>query len=142
MLTKKITYTDYNGEERTETFYFNISKAELTKLQFMHPGGYSEYLERIIASKDIAQLMQAFDDLVDLSYGEKSEDGKRFIKSAELTKAFKETEAYSEMFTELLSNAEAAQQFATGILPPIDMTEDEKAKLNARTKELIDSKKE
>lgn len=142
MLTKKITYTDYNGEERTETFYFNISKAELTKLQFMHPGGYSEYLERIIESKDIAQLMQAFDDLVDLSYGEKSEDGKRFIKSKELTKAFKETEAYSEMFTELLTNDEAAQAFASGILPQIEVPEEEKAKIAARTKELIESKKQ
>lgn len=142
MLTKKITYTDYNGEERTETFYFNISKAELTKLQFMHPGGYSEYLERIIESKDIAQLMQAFDDLVDLSYGEKSEDGKRFIKSKELTKAFKETEAYSEMFTELLTNDEAAQAFASGILPRIEVPEEEKAKIAARTKELIESKKQ
>ena len=142
MLTKKITYTDYNGEERTETFYFNISKAELTKLQFMHPGGYSEYLERIIESKDIAQLMQAFDDLVDLSYGEKSEDGKRFIKSAELTKAFKETEAYSEMFTELLTDDGAAQAFANGILPQIEVPEEEKAKIAARTKELIESKKQ
>lgn len=141
MLTKKITYVDYNGEERTETFYFNINEAELTKLQFMHPGGYSEYLNRIIDAKEVAPLMQAFDDLIDLSYGEKSEDGKRFVKSPELSKAFKETEAYSQLFKELLTNGEAAAAFASGILPAIDLPEDKQAELNARTKDLIEAKK-
>lgn len=142
MLTKKITYTDYNGEERTETFYFNITKAELTKLQFKHPGGYSEYLERIIESKDVAELMQAFEDLIDLAYGEKSEDGKRFVKSRELTEAFKQTEAYSELFVELMTDGDASSAFANGILPELDIDETKKAELEAKAKALIDSKKE
>ena len=141
MLTKKITYVDYNGEDRTETFYFNLTKAELTKLQFSHSGGYGEYLQRIVAAKDLPALMEAFDNLIDLSYGEKSDDGKRFIKSPELTKAFKETEAYSELFSELLTNSDAASAFANGIMPKFDLTEEQQAEVNARTKELIEAKK-
>lgn len=142
MLTKKITYTDYNGEERTETLQFNLTKAELTKLEFKHPGGYSKYLERIIEERDTVELMQAFEDLIDLSYGEKSDDGKRFVKSDTLTQEFKQTEAYSEIFTELLTNSDAAQAFFNGILPVVDIPEEERAKIAARTKELIESKKQ
>ena len=141
MLTKTVTYTDYDGQERTETFYFNLTKAELTKLQYKHPGGYGEYLKRITESKENAQIMQAFEDLVDLSYGVKSEDGKRFIKNETVLEEFKQTEAYSELFVELLTNVDAATAFANGILPDMDLTEAQKAEINEKTKALIDSKK-
>lgn len=141
MFTKKITYTDYNGEERTETFYFNISKAEVMEMQFQHPGGYTEYLERIIEAKDQPSLMEAFTVFITNAYGEKSEDGKRFIKSPELSEAFKQTEAYSELFMELLGDADFAATFIEGILPQVEMTEEQRAELAAKTKALIDSKK-
>lgn len=140
MLAKTITYTDYEGEERTETFYFNITKAELTKLQFKYPGGYSNRLERILAAKDAVALMKEFEDLIDLSYGSKSDDGRRFIKSEELTEAFKQTEAYSELFTQLLTDPEAASAFVNGIMPKVDLTEEQQAELNSKMKNLIDAK--
>ena len=139
MLAKKITYIDYNGLERTETFYFNLSKAELTKLQFMHPGGYSEHIERIVAAGDLPALMEEFDNLIEISYGEKSEDGKHFVKSPEMAKAFKETEAYSELFTELITESDAAAAFVNGIMPKQSLSESQKAEVAARTKQLLDS---
>lgn len=141
MLSKQITYTDYNGVTRTETFYFNLSKAELAEMQLTHPGGYVEYLERIIDSKDQAEIVKAFKVLVLNSYGVKSEDGKRFCKSEEISREFEESEAYSELFMELLGDTDAASNFVNGIMPKIDMTEEQKAELAARTKNLIEEKK-
>lgn len=142
MLAKQITYTDYDGVTRTETFYFNLSKAEIAEMQLTHPGGYAEYLERIIEAKDQAELVKTFKVLVLNSYGVKSEDGKRFRKSEELSKEFEESEAYSELFMELLSDTDAASNFVNGIMPKIDMTEDQKAELAAKTKALLEEKKD
>jgi hypothetical protein len=141
MLAKSITYVDYNGEERTETFYFNISKAEVAEMQLKHPGGYAEYLQRIIDAKEQTQLVDAFKTIVLDAYGEKSEDGKRFKKSKEISEAFEQTEAYSELFMELLMSPDAAAAFINGILPKLDISDEQQAELSAKTKALIDSKK-
>ena len=141
MLAKKITYTDFDGEERTETFYFNLTKAELLEMQIKHPGGYGEYLQRIIDAKDQVEVMDAFTELLAASYGEKSEDGRRFRKSKELFEDFKSTVAYDELFVEILTDANAAVNFVNGILPKFDVSEEQKQEINARTKALIDSKK-
>lgn len=141
MLAREITYTDYDGIERTETFYFNLSKAELAEMQLTHEGGYAEYLERISKAKEQAQLVKAFKAVILKAYGEKTEDGKHFRKSEALSEAFSQTEAYSELFVELITNAEAASAFVNGIMPKIDMTEEQQNELNARTKALIESKK-
>ena len=140
MLTKQITYTDYNDEQITETFYFNLSKAEIAEMQLTHPGGYAEYLQRIIESKDQAQLVKAFKDLIMIAYGVKSEDGKHFRKSEELSKDFEQSEAYSELFMELLSSADAAAAFVNGIMPAFDLKEKKKADIAARTKSLIEER--
>lgn len=141
MLAKPITYTDYNGDTLTETFYFNLSKAEIAELQLTHPGGYAEYLQRIIDARDQAELVKAFKDLIMISYGVKSEDGKHFRKSDQISKDFEQSEAYSELFIELLSDADAAANFVNGIMPIIDLPEEQKAELAARTKNLIEEKK-
>lgn len=117
MLKKTITYTDYNGNERTEDFYFNLSKAELAEMELSAEGGLAETLKRIIAAQDGKQLVAIFKDLVLRSYGEKSPDGKRFIKSEELRTAFSQTEAYSDLFMELATNDKAAVEFVNGIVP-------------------------
>lgn len=117
MLKKTITYTDYNGVERTEDFYFNLSKAELAEMELSADGGLAETLKRIIDAKDSKQLVAVFKDLVLRSYGEKSPDGKRFIKSEELRIAFSQTEAYSDLFMELATNDNAAVEFVNGIVP-------------------------
>ena len=117
MLKKTIKYTDYNGVEREEDFYFNLSKAEIAEMELEIPGGMTAMLQRITAAKDTPSLVKIFKDLILRSYGEKSADGKRFVKSAELKESFSQTEAYSELFMELATNADSASAFINGIIP-------------------------
>lgn len=117
MLKKTITYTDYNGTERTEDFYFNLSKAELLEMQMGTNGGYNEMLVSVIQAKDTAQLIKIFKELILKAYGEKSLDGKRFVKSKELSDEFAQTEAYSSLFMELATDDKAAADFVNGIVP-------------------------
>lgn len=117
MLKKTITYKDYDGNERTEDFYFNLSKAELAEMEFSVDGGFVRMVEKIIAEKNMKRLAEIFKDLVLKAYGEKSPDGRRFIKNQELRDSFSQTEAYSILFIELASNAEAAAAFVNGIVP-------------------------
>ncbi len=117
MLKKTIKYTDYDGNEREEDFYFNLNKAEVTEMELSKQGGLSEYIKRIVAAQDAPSLVELFKELICKSYGEKSLDGKRFVKSKELTEAFTQTEAYAELFVELASNAEEATNFVNGIMP-------------------------
>ena len=117
MLKKTITYVDYNGVERTEDFYFNLSKAEVAEMELSVQGGFSKMLEEIVASKDNVQIVNLFKQMVLKSYGEKSPDGRRFIKSEEIAQAFAQTEAYSEIFMELALNEDKAAEFVNGIMP-------------------------
>ena len=117
MLKKIITYTDYNGVERTEPFYFNLSKAELMEMELGVTGGMTEMLDKIIAAKDAPSLMKTFKEMIMKYYGIKSDDGKRLIKSEELSIAFTQTEAYSVLFMELITDDKAAADFVNGIIP-------------------------
>ena len=117
MLKKPITYTDYNGVERTEDFYFNLSKAELMEMELGVTGGMTEMLNKIIAAKDAPSLMKTFKEMIMKAYGVKSDDGKRLIKSEELSIAFTQTEAYSVLFMELITDDKAAADFVNGIIP-------------------------
>lgn len=117
MLKKTITYTDYDGNQRTEDFYFNLTKAELTNMFNSVSGGLEKYLTRIVAAQDGPALMNAIRDIVKASYGEKSLDGRRFMKSEEIFKNFEETEAYSVFFMELMGDDEAALNFIISVLP-------------------------
>lgn len=119
MLKKQITYTDYEGEERTEEFYFNMTKAELLKMEMSAEGGLKHMLEKLIKERDGKKLVEVFEDLILSAYGEKSTDGRRFIKSKELSDNFKQTEAYSELFMELSTNADAAADFVNAIAPQV-----------------------
>jgi hypothetical protein len=117
MLKKTVTYVDYNGVERTEDFYFNLSKAEVAEMELSVEGGFSKMLEEIVKSKDNVRIMELFKQMVLKAYGEKSADGKRFVKSKELSEAFSQTEAYSEIFMELALDEKAAAAFVNGIMP-------------------------
>lgn len=117
MLKKTITYTDYNGVERKEDFYFNLSKAEVMEMELSTTGGLAEMIKRIVAAQDQPAIIKVFKDLILKAYGEKSPDGKRFIKSPELSDAFAQTEAYSILFMELATNDDAAAKFINGIVP-------------------------
>lgn len=122
MLKKTITYTDYNGEERTEDFYFNLSKAEILEMSFSKSGGFDEYIKRVIAARDVPEVAKIFKELILKAYGEKSLDGRRFVKSKELSEEFSQTEAYSNLYMELATNPEEATKFINGIAP-VDVRE-------------------
>lgn len=117
MLKKTIAYTDYNGVERTEDFYFHLSKAEITELELSTDGGYAEMINKIINAKNVPSIAKIFKDLIFKAYGEKSDDGKRFIKSEEMSTAFSQTEAYSNLYMELATSADLASEFVNGIIP-------------------------
>ena len=117
MLKKTITYEDYNGVSRTEDFYFNLSKAEIMEMEMGTTGGFGAMVNKIIAAKDLPTLIHLFKDLLLKSYGEKSPDGKRFIKSPELSEAFSQTEAYSQLFMELAMDDKKGAEFVNGIVP-------------------------
>ena len=118
MLKKTITYTDYNDVERKEDFYFNLKKSEIMEMEMSTDGGLSEMIKKIVATKDIPSLMSIFKEFILKAYGEKSPDGKRFIKSKELSESFEQTEAYSELFMELATSDKAAAEFINGLVPP------------------------
>ncbi len=117
MLKKTITYIDYDGNERTEDFYFNLSKAEIMEMELSMPGGMAQMLNKIVAAQDGEKIIKVFKEIILKAYGEKSPDGKRFIKSEELSTTFSQTEAFSQLFIELATNDDAAAQFINGIIP-------------------------
>ena len=122
MLKKTITYVDYDGNEQTEDFYFNLTKAECVELNYSEAGGLQKYIEALVREKDNKRIIALFKDLIFLSYGEKSLDGRRIIKSKELSEACAQTEAYSNLFMELASDANAGAEFVNGITPKFDTT--------------------
>ena len=117
MFKKTISYTDYDGNPRTEDFYFNLNKAELTEMEMSFNGGLVKVIEKIIAAQDSERLIKIFKDLILKAYGEKSNDGRRFIKNQEVRDNFSQTEAYSILFMELATNDVAAAAFVNGIAP-------------------------
>ena len=117
MYKKTITYLDYNGQEIKEDFYFNLTKAEILEMQLEKEGGLAEKIQTIVDSKNVPELIKIFKELILRSYGKKSDDGKRFIKSPELSREFTQTEAYSELFMELATDSDAASAFINGIIP-------------------------
>lgn len=124
MLKKTIKYSDYNGDKREESFYFNLSKAEVAEMDLSTPGGYTEMINQIIEAKDTTSLVKVFKELILKAYGERPLDSKYFIKIDEngrpLYNKFMQTEAYSELFMELSTNTESAIEFVNGIMPKAD----------------------
>lgn len=119
MLKKMIKYTDYNGVEREEPFYFNLNKAEVAEMELEVKGGLSAVIQRIVDTDDRPQLIAIFKNLILKAYGVKSDDGKRFIKTQELRDEFEQSEAYAELFMLLASDTDAATEFVNGIIPTI-----------------------
>lgn len=117
MLKKTITYPDFNGNTRTEDHYFNFTTTEIAEMELSTAGGLTAMIEGIIASQDQPAIVKIFKDLILKSYGVKSPDGKRFIKSEELSAEFSQTGAYDVLFMELATNAEKAAEFFNGIIP-------------------------
>lgn len=142
MLSKKIKYTDYNGVEREETFLFNLSKAELMEMELGTAGGLADMIKNIVAAQDTPSIVKIFKELVLKAYGEKSPDGKRFLKVDEkgnpLSVGFSQTEAYSNLFMELATDADAAAKFVRGIVPgDIDISDVDPNEMPAGVAEML-----
>lgn len=128
MFKKTIKYTDFDGVERKEDFYFNLTKAELLEMQMSVDGGLRGYLERIVKTQSQPELIKMFKEIIMKAYGEKSPDGRRFMKSDEIRLNFECTEAYSELFMELATNSDAAAEFINALLPGDFQTSEEEAR--------------
>ena len=142
MLSKKIKYVDYNGVEREEVFLFNLSKAELMEMELGTTGGLADMIKNIVAAQDTPSIVKIFKELVLKAYGEKSPDGKRFIKVDEkgnpLSIGFSQTEAYSNLFMELATDADAAAKFIRGIVPgDIDISDIDPNEMPAGVAEML-----
>lgn len=126
MLKETRTYVDFDGLERTEDFYFNFTKAELLQMELSVKGGFHAYIEQIVKAKNETELIRLFKELLEKSYGVKSPDGRKFIKNDEVLEDFKHTEAYSDLFMELATDADKASKFVNGIFPAALQAEVEK----------------
>ena len=119
MLKKTIKYTDFDENERTEDFYFNLTKAECTEMEMTTEGGLAKFLGKIVAERDQKRIVEYWKEFILKAYGEKSLDGKRFVKNQEVRDSFVQSEAYSELFMELAGDAEAAAAFVNAIIPSV-----------------------
>lgn len=117
MLTKTITYTDYNGNKKTKNFYFNLTKTELAKMELTNKAGMEETIKAMINEDDREKIVNLFESIVLGAVGEKSADGERFEKSEEITNAFKQHPAYDILFMELISNSKSMADFINAIVP-------------------------
>lgn len=131
MWIETITYKGYDDAIYTEDFCFNISRAELIKMNYSVSGGMEGLLKRICQEKDNVKLYKLFEDLIDKAYGRKSLDGKRFEKSPEILQEFKQSEAYSEFIVKLMQDPKYAVKAVQGMLPASDVSDEELARVTA-----------
>lgn len=117
MISETITYKDFNGKERTETYYFHLTEAELTKMQLLTEGGYAEMIQRVLDAKSTPELVAIFEEWIQKSYGVKTPDGRGFLKRKEDLELFMSTEAYSQLFMKLAFDDVAAARFINGVVP-------------------------
>jgi len=132
MYKKTIKYTDYNGIDREEDFYFNLTEAEIAEMQLGVEGGYAALIDKIVKAKDTPALIKIFKDLLLKSYGVKSDDGRRFIKSAQLSEEFTQTQAYSELYMMLATDDKKASEFIKSIMPAKLMAKAEEMEKNGK----------
>jgi len=123
MLKKTITYTDYDGNRRSEDFYFNLTKSEITEMELGINGGLDAMLDRVIQKRDGSVIIKVFKEILLKAYGEKSLDGRKFEKSEKISDDFYHTGAYDTLFMELVTDAKKAAAFVKAIMPA-DMQKD------------------
>lgn len=119
MLKRTFTYTNFDGQEVTDDYYFNLTKAEIMELELSSFGGLEMLLKRLIEEKNSEEIVRIFKKIILMSVGEKSYDGKRFIKNEEIRNNFYQTEAYSMLFCELVQDPDKANEFLSGIVPSV-----------------------
>lgn len=135
MVTETRTYLDFDGNERTEDFYFNLTPAEMYEMQYSKSGGLATLLEKISKENDQTKIVEFFKQLVLKAYGVKSLDGRVLLKDDQIRKEFECTMAYSEIFMDLATNAKKAASFVNGIMPPKEVMDKYIERMNAQKKE-------
>lgn len=140
MLKKTITYTDFNGIQQVEDHYFNLSKAEIVKMDLVErvregedstTGGFAERLQKIGRSGTGKEIIETFEEFLEAAYGRKSDDGRRFMKSPELFKEFRETGAYDALFMELMTDPNATAAFVNAVMPNMNQDSPNVAQQNS-----------
>ena len=140
MLKKTMSYTDYFGNQRKEDFYFNMNEQELAEMNFSESGGMDQLIDKIIQTQNIPKLTELFKQMIDLSYGVPTPDGRGFNKSPEILAEFKATVAYSDLYMELVRDENKAAEFLNGIIPSgVKLSKEE---IDAKVKELMDTSPE
>lgn len=117
MIKKTVTYHDYNGVQRTEDFYFDLSEDKIVEMAVSKDGGIEAFIKRILQTRDQQEIVRMFREYLRLTYGEKSDDGKYFVQNDEVFEKFKSTRAYEKIFMELAFNADAAAEFINKTIP-------------------------
>lgn len=138
MLKKRIKYVDYNGEQRDEDFYFNLTKAEIARMQYSKDGNFGDKIRQIARSHDSNELMRVFEQIILMSYGKKSEDGRRFMKGDEISREFLESPAYDELYFELVGDAEKFADFVNSLIPPDLAQKVEQMRANGEIPDLLE----
>lgn len=121
MISETIKYIDYNGNEREDTFYFNLSKSEIWRLEIGEKGEFTKRIQAMSSEMDQSKIWNLFEEVVTMAVGKKSEDGRRFDKSPEAKAEFLESEAYSEFLEMLLTgdhgkDPQFAEKFLNGLI--------------------------
>lgn len=124
MIKKLVTYKDFNDMERTDELHFHMTQPELIKLSVSKEGGFERYLNKIIQTNNMKEIVDTLDEVIKLSYGEKTADG-RFEKSPEILNKFVSSEAYNIVFMEIAQNSETAAEFINGVIPKTTKTQAE-----------------
>ena len=117
MLKKTMTTVDFGGTKRTETYYFNLTKAEIMEMQLTTDGGFVQMIQKATDAQSNQELVKTFKDIICKSYGVLSPDGRKFIKNEAVLEDFMATQAFSDLYMELLNDENAAAEFFNGVLP-------------------------
>lgn len=128
MFKKNISYVDYDGNKRNDEFYFNLNKAELMTLEFSYKGGIAGALQQSLRDHDMKTVMDIVTTMIKMSYGAKSADGRKFVKSPSVLEDFEFSEAYPTLLMDLVTNEGELDKFMTGIMPA-DLQADVRAQI-------------
>lgn len=126
MVTREVKYVDFDGNDRTEDLYFNLTRSEITEWNYEYDGGFVKYLEKIVKTESIRDLIKVVREFILKAYGEKSPDGRRFVKSDEISKSFYETNAYDVLFMSFVENPQTFTEFVKAVCPPQGITPEAK----------------
>ena len=117
MLKKTVTYTDFDDNVRTEDFFFNLTEQEIAEMELSTEGGLGNFINKAVAAKSQVELIELFKKLILAAYGVKSADGRRFVKNDAVREDFMSTQAFSDIYMELVQDADKASEFFNGIVP-------------------------